>query len=302
MRKRKYLTGLVAIIFLCTACSWGSARDIGGLPAGWQRVENADTAAVGKWLLNFWLKAGSDDCNFDSLLRAVMTPYMYDHARRFGSEHDYSLVILGQDVTDNFAKTARVEYAGKPGWFRLCYGIPAEDAEGGYTTNYAKVVEVGGLFRIAYMYPFGEKAGRFSEARMQDCGDSIFYYTVPRMDISNGSDSAFVRSFYLLYTGIHSTIAADVEQATDSLRRMYLSGNALAQFAKTRAEYAADGAEGYDLLIGGFYSDRFRRQNMRITNLGGGRFEVCVPIGRIIVTIAHKTSGRSYEITNITKR
>lgn len=263
----------LAFVFVAAVSCGSRAAEAGKVNAGeladdFRQITSEEVPAAQKMLKDYYLKLLKIQKPFEDeeAERKLLTPYMQGDVVRFGNEYGYNLIIASNDF-GYVASTLKVESLGN-GWFRIGGSIDTFQGPE-YMNNYAKVVKAGEDFKVAYIYPFG------TENMMPRCSDSIFYYSLPETDIDDNDAESFVAGFVERYTNIYATITADVERETAALRAERLTPQVIASFDAERKRQAdVFGALGYDLLIDGFYFDRWMKRGVKVEKVAEDCFRV----------------------------
>ena len=241
--------------------------------------EMADCIPAGEFLRRFILSY--EQAPDASLLDSCLTPHAREMYGRMVMEHGCDMLVLAQDVPDDFEETLAVTALGH-GWYRMEYEDPWR---GGKVSNYFFVTGEGqdGRCRIAYVHGFaGELAADSIDA------SNLFWVKRGGVPVGGGTALEFLRSFYRAYAAEYLSLDADVARGTGMLRERYLSAEARNQCEALGKEYAEDGMDGYDALIGGFYTTMKREQERDIREAGAGLLTVD---GRLEISVGH-ASGR----------
>ena len=244
-----------------------------------QNARSQDSVAIIKCIRDFVLAYEKNPC--DSLLSKYFTPHAREIYHRMVMEHGCDMLVLAQDTPEDFEKTLSVRRLGD-GWYQIAYSVG--DA---VTTNNLYIQEEGDTvgFRVAFVKGFPPHDG-----------NKQFYERKPKIPIEKDSAERFLYSFYQAYTAVYCSLDADVEHETEVLRRKYLSPFALQQYADCAKSYLEDGMEGYDVLVGGFYTTLEKERGRSLKEASEGHFVVndCLEL-----SVGRATDGTGWVIDGI---
>lgn len=247
---------------------------------------DSDSVQVKQFLHDFILafERGRDIALLDSCL----TSHAREMYERMVNAHDCDMLVLAQDVPSTFENTLSFACLGH-GWYRMEY----KDEYSHHTIiNHLFVTRDDGGLRIAYVHGFGD--GEVDEAiRM----DSVFWVKKPEAHVGGGTAFEFLRSFYRAYVAEYLSLDAHVAQGTAMLRERFLSAEAQQQYDAAAQDYADDGQEGFDVLIGDFYTTMKRERDRKIREVAGGLFIV-----NHRLELSVKPVGDGWIITDMTLR
>ena len=291
LRKTLLFSLLVVTIVSCNGSKNDSARnedDKGAvlsverkMQESLQDARSQDSAAIIKGIRDFVLAYERHPS--DSLLARYMSPHTRGVYHRMVMEHDCDMLVLAQDTPDDFEKTLSVKGLGD-GWYQITYSVGDS-----VTTNRLYIIQEKGResvgFRIAFVEGFPTHDG-----------NKLFYERRPKIPMEKESAERFLHSFYQAYTAVYCSLDADVEHETETLRRKYLSPMALRQYADYAKDYLEDGMEGYDVLVGGFYTTLEKERGRIIKEISEGCFVVndCLEL-----SIGRTTDGNGWVIDGI---
>lgn len=219
----------------------------------------------------------------DSLLSRYLTPHAREMYHRMVMEHDCDMLVLAQDTPDDLEQTLSVRSLGE-GWYQIAYSVG-----NAATTNCLYIQEGKGFahFRIAFIKGFSTHEG-----------NKLFYARKPEIPINMESAESFLCSFYQAYAALYCSLDVDVEQETEVLRRKFLSPQAQQQYEDCASGYLKEGMDGYDVLVGGFYTTLEKEQGRSFKKTAEGCFVVndCLKL-----SVCRDSDGSGFIIDGIRK-
>lgn len=244
-----------------------------------QDAHSQNSTAIVKGIRDFVLAYERNPS--DSLLSRHFTPHAREIYHRMVMEHDCDMLVLAQDTPDDFEQTLSVRGLGE-GWYQIAYSVG-----NAVTTNRLYIQEGRNYadFRIAFV-----------KGLSTHNGNPMFYERKPEILIKKDDAESFLRSFYQAYAAAYCSLDAYVEHETEMLRRKYLSPLAQQQYANAAKVYQEDGMDGYDMLVGGFYTTLEKERGRSFKETEEGHFAVN---GNLELAVCRDSDGNGWVIENI---
>ena len=216
-----------------------------------------DSAATCRWLREFVLSY--ERHHSDSLLFSHMTPHARDIYDRMVMEHDCDMLVMAQDIPDDFEQMLSFRSLGAD-WYLMEYHVGDSIVTNRFYMTGNNQGE--GTRRIAFIegFPSSKETGR------------MFYGKKPEVPVSKESAAKFLHSFYQKYAAVYCSLDADVAHETEVLRQQYLSPLAQQQYTDYAKDYLEDGMDGFDILIGGFYTKLEKERRRTFLETANGHF------------------------------
>ena len=228
----------------------------------------------------------------DSLLQANFTPWLRNAKERWEKDKASDFIFHTQEMDAIDPHSLKVMHVGG-NWYQMRVKhswIPPEDEITAYTYLHLTTPKKDETARIDYISLTWEP----------DChGDSLFFSELPRIRISQASPEEFLRTFYEAYAAGYCSLQFEPEAYADSLRALYLTPRAQAQFRQAEAAEEYDSRTGYDLLLTGFCFERCDIPHIRIVPAERGTYKIHFRLHSSSIRLKLAATEEGYRIDSI---
>ncbi|MCM1109779.1 MAG: YbjP/YqhG family protein [Clostridium sp.] len=243
---------LIIIIFVSLFASFGFASK--------KTAVADDTAVCEKWVVDAYRKWMTHDYRDTLMPKQLFTPEMWAKLGRLSSVTDDDAMLRAQDYSDYGVESVSCSHL-EGNWYQVNHTWE----EGGVPTVIpVMITKVGDDFRFSYVTPYwGEWQGN-SLFDIKSCGK-----------VTQKNALEFMRSFYCNYTYLYATMAPDLEQKLQDMRRKYCTKTMLHSIASTIEEMQGEiGSDCYDPIIMSCDFDIYWFNSLNIEESGADNFIV----------------------------
>ncbi|MGL4993248.1 MAG: hypothetical protein ACRC6R_03805, partial [Bacteroidales bacterium] len=270
----------VIIVFLTMACSYG------------QLNSSICSKQIKAFYLSYMNISWSDNISRELLLREHINSGLAKRMDRISYATGSDPIIRAQDISDDGKETLRVDELGDD-WYMVSYLWNKSDSSSLVSIPLKSKLS-DGQCKISYITPIW-LGTEYGDNILVDLSDSI-----GNVDQSNG-ELQFLREFYREYLSIYCSITPELESKLSTLKKEYLSDNAIEQIKREENDRIIDGSPGYDPLIKNFDFDSQWCNSVKFEELPNGNYSMRYVVGRrtLKVTLSISYEDGTYTIDSI---
>ena len=283
------LASLLLIAFLIFCMCGGKSATMGIT----QNTKNVESQKVILEIKKFYTSYATHimemhDAANDSILQVYFTDRLLSKIGRIKLATQSDPIIRAQDFSKSSISTLQVKHLNN-NWYMVSY---TQNFDNKQTQIPIRVIHNKRIM-IDYITP---------EWNNSLYGDSLFFEKPIPVTIDDSTPLSLLKTFYDAYTVEYCSMPSDLTSQLETLRKRYLTTNALTQFKSAIDINDMNYLSGYDLLIDYYDFDRLWIPSIKFIYLGNNTYQMQYTKwknNRTTITLSVIKQDDKYKINNI---
>lgn len=228
------------------------------------------------------------DTASDSILQVYFTDRLLSKIGRIKLATQSDPIIRAQDFSKSSISTLQVKHLNN-NWYMVSY---TQNFDNKQTQIPIRIIHNKRIM-IDYITP---------EWNNSLYGDSLFFEKPIPVTIDDSTPLSLLKTFYDAYTVEYCSMPSDLTSQLETLRKKYLTTNALTQFKSAIDINDMNYLSGYDLLIDYYDFDRLWIPSIKFIYLGNNTYQMQYTKwknNRTTITLSVIKQDDKYKINNI---